>query len=43
MPENAPLSNQGGRITLLDPSGRKVHGVAYSAQQSAGEDRLIVF
>ncbi len=28
------LSNQGGIITLLDPQGRKIHGVAYTKQQA---------
>jgi hypothetical protein len=43
MPDNAPLSNQGSRISLLDPSGRKVHGVAYTAADASHEDRLVVF
>jgi uncharacterized protein YukJ len=43
MPPTAPLSNKGGRISLLDPAGLKAHGVAYSAAQAASEDRLIVF
>jgi uncharacterized protein YukJ len=43
MPATAPLSNKGGRISLLDPSGLKVHGVAYTAAQAAREDRLISF
>jgi uncharacterized protein YukJ len=43
MPPTAPLSNKGGRISLLDPSGLKVHGVAYTGAQAAGEERLIVF
>jgi uncharacterized protein YukJ len=43
MPPSAPLSNKGGRISLLDPAGLKAHGVAYSAAQAASEDRLIVF
>lgn len=43
MPPTAPLSNRGGRISLLDATGRKVHGVAYSADDAAREDRLIVF
>lgn len=28
------LSNQGGIITLLDPKGRKVHGVSYTKSQA---------
>ena len=43
MPPTAPLSNKGGRISLLDPDGLKVHGVAYTGAQAAGEERLIVF
>jgi hypothetical protein len=43
MPPTAPLSNNGGRISLLDPTGLKVHGVAYTAAQAAREDRLISF
>jgi uncharacterized protein YukJ len=43
MPPTAPLSNKGGRISLLDPTGLKVHGVAYTAAQAAREDRLISF
>jgi uncharacterized protein YukJ len=43
MPAEVPLSNKGGRISLLDPSGLKVHGVAYTADQAAREDRLISF
>jgi uncharacterized protein YukJ len=43
MAPTAPLSNKGGRISLLDPAGLKVHGVAYTAAQAAREDRLISF
>jgi uncharacterized protein YukJ len=43
MPPTAPLSNKGGRISLLDSTGLKVHGVAYTGAQASGEDRLIVF
>jgi uncharacterized protein YukJ len=43
LPQTAPLSNDGGTITLLDAAGLKVHGVAYSAQQAASEARLLVF
>src|SRR5690606_6883030 len=28
------LSNKGGLITLLDPQGRKVHGVSYTKKQA---------
>lgn len=37
------LGNHGGAITLLDPSGLKVHGVAYTARQAAAEGRTITF
>jgi uncharacterized protein YukJ len=43
VPATAPLSNRGGRITLLDPDGLKAHGVAYGADDAAREDRLVVF
>ncbi|MGV9270621.1 DUF2278 family protein [Kitasatospora sp. NPDC003701] len=37
------LGNHGGAITLLDPRGLKVHGVAYTARQAAAEGRTIAF
>ncbi|MFB6805140.1 DUF2278 family protein [Streptomyces sp. NPDC056387] len=37
------LGNQGGTITLLDPDGIKVHGVAYTARQAEREGRTITF
>jgi uncharacterized protein YukJ len=37
------LGNDGGVITLLDPLGLKVHGVAYTAEQAREECRTIVF
>ena len=37
------LDNEGGLITLLDPRGRKVHGVAYTRRQAADRGRPIVF
>jgi len=37
------LGNAGGTITLLDPAGLKVHGVAYTARQAAQEGRTITF
>src|SRR4051812_8443899 len=43
MPDTAPLSNKGSRISLLDPDGLKVHGVAYTAADASDDDRLIVF
>jgi hypothetical protein len=38
-----PLSNKGGTINLLDPSGKKVHGVAYTKEQVAGQGWTNVF
>jgi uncharacterized protein YukJ len=37
------LNNRGGTITLLDPSGLKVDGVAYTAGQAREEGRPVVF
>ncbi|MER5867352.1 DUF2278 family protein [Kitasatospora sp. NPDC002040] len=37
------LGNHGGAITLLDPAGLKVHGVAYTAREAAAEGRTITF
>ncbi|WP_406196909.1 DUF2278 family protein [Kitasatospora sp. NBC_01560] len=37
------LGNHGGAITLLDPAGLKVHGVAYTERQAAAEGRTITF
>lgn len=37
------LDNQGGTITLLNPDGLKVHGVAYTARQAEREGRTITF
>ncbi|MFD7835294.1 DUF2278 family protein [Streptomyces sp. NPDC059761] len=37
------LGNQGGTITLLNPDGIKVHGVAYTARQAEREGRTITF
>ncbi|MEU8438416.1 DUF2278 family protein [Streptomyces sp. NPDC029216] len=37
------LGDHGGTITLWDPSGLKVHGVAYTARQAADEGRTIAF
>jgi uncharacterized protein YukJ len=37
------LNGQGGLLTLLDPAGLKVDGVAYTARQSEAADRTIVF
>lgn len=37
------LSNKGGTITLLDATGLKVHGVAYTKQQAGKEGETVVF
>jgi hypothetical protein len=37
------LGNQGGLITLLNPDGLKVDGVAYTQAQAAAEGWSIVF
>ncbi|MGH3929272.1 MAG: DUF2278 family protein [Pseudonocardiaceae bacterium] len=37
------LGNQGGLLTLLNPAGLKVDGVAYTQQQARAEGRTIVF
>ncbi|GAA5070371.1 uncharacterized protein YukJ [Thermocatellispora tengchongensis] len=37
------LGNSGGKLTLLDPAGLKVHGVAYTAQDAAREGWTITF
>ena len=37
------LGNQGGLITLLNPDGLKVNGVAYTQAQAAAEGWSIVF
>jgi hypothetical protein len=34
MDKGAPLSNDGGIITLLDPEGLKHHGVCYTKEQA---------
>jgi uncharacterized protein YukJ len=39
----ARLGNKGGQITLLDPAGLKVNGVAYSAADGAREGWTISF
>ena len=45
VPVAAPfaLGNRGGTITLLDPTGRKIDGVAYTADQSTQEGWTITF
>lgn len=37
------LGNQGGLLTLLNPAGLKVDGVAYTRQQADAEGRTVVF
>ncbi|MGW7102328.1 DUF2278 family protein [Streptomyces sp. NPDC054838] len=37
------LGDRGGTITLLNPDGIKVHGVAYTARQAEREGRTITF
>lgn len=37
------LSNQGGIISLIDPRGRKVHGVSYTRQLAAQPGRTLTF
>ena len=39
----APLSNQGGLISLLDNNGNKVDGVSYSKDQASKEGELVIF
>jgi uncharacterized protein YukJ len=41
--QDVQLSNQGGTITLLDPHGLKVHGVAYTRENAAQEGWSIGF
>jgi len=41
--EQAPLSNKGGLITLLDEKGNKVDGVHYTKEMAAREGELVVF
>lgn len=43
LPINVPLSNDGGLITLLDPSGLKVDGVSYTKAQVARQGWTVVF
>ena len=37
------LGNSGGLITLLNPDGLKVDGVAYTKAQAATEGRSLIF
>jgi uncharacterized protein YukJ len=43
LPESVALSNRGDLITLLDPYGMKVDGVAYTARDAEEEDKILVF
>ena len=43
LPVAVPMSNDGGLITLLDASGLKVHGVAYTKAQVARQGWSITF
>lgn len=37
------LGNRGGLLTLLNPTGLKVDGIAYTADQASTEGRRLVF
>ena len=37
------LGNNGGIVTLLDPNGLKVDGVAYTGEQAGAEGETIIF
>lgn len=37
------LGNRGGTLTLLDPAGLKVDGIAYTADQASAEGATLVF
>ncbi len=41
--ENAPLSNKGGLLTLLDGNGYKVDGVSYTRDQVKKEGYVLLF
>ena len=41
--DTAQLSNKGGSIRLVDPSGHQVHAVSYSKVQASVEGRFIRF
>jgi uncharacterized protein YukJ len=43
LPPYVRLDNEGGLITLLDPAGLKVHGVAYTRRQAEVPGRPITF
>ncbi len=40
---DVPLGNKGGLITLLDPKGRKVDGVSYTAEDARDQGWTVVF
>ena len=42
-PDIAPLSNQGGEISLLDRQEARVHGVAYTGAQASRQGWTIAF
>jgi uncharacterized protein YukJ len=42
-PDVAPLSNEGGIISLLDAGGLKVHGVAYTRDEARQQGWTLVF
>jgi len=41
--DGAILTNTGGIISLLDGNGLKVHGVAYTKEQAAVENTIVIF
>jgi uncharacterized protein YukJ len=41
--DGVALGSNGGIITLLDPQGRKVHGVSYTADEARPEGWTVVF
>jgi len=43
LPAEVQLGNSGGAITLLDPNGLKVDGVAYTADDARREGWSVVF
>ena len=43
LPTEVQLGNKGGAVTLLDPGGLKVDGVAYTAADVANEGWTLVF
>jgi uncharacterized protein YukJ len=41
--DGVALGTNGGIITLLDPEGRKIHGVSYTAEEAREEGWTVVF